>query len=188
MGLGRQLYRFLIFCSGAEIQILDRDECAVERGKYMSKGATVFLTGIFAFISAWYAIQKVLTVSVGGGEASPDVQAISILSGLFWGLMILLLDRSLLASMRKTGSWLRELQVAIPRFMIAILLALVLAKPIEIGLFEDRILLELFQVALEGEGLTQPVTFMSLLEASSALRANSMTYNTVWNASKKLSQ
>lgn len=116
----------LLFCSGANLSILRR--CPSELNKYAGIGATVLFTGILAAISAGYALYTVF-----------DSLFSSIAFGLLWGLMIFNLDRYIVSSMKKRGKFLQEFKVAIPRLMLAILLALVISKPLELKIFEKEI-------------------------------------------------
>ena len=73
--------------------------------------------------------------------------------GLFWGLMIFNLDRYIVSSMRKEGSIARELFTASPRIILAVLISLVIAKPLEMKIFEKEIESEL--VIMEQQTYTE---------------------------------
>ena len=117
---------FFILCSGANTSLLER--CPTERSKYAGLGATIFFTGLFAFASAAYALFTVF-----------NNYFIAIALGLVWGLMIFNLDRYIVSSMRKEGRFLRELTAAVPRIIIAIIISVVIAKPLELRIFEKEI-------------------------------------------------
>ena len=117
---------FFILCSGVNTSLLER--CPTERSKYAGLGATIFFTGLFAFASAAYALYTVF---------NNYFAAIGL--GLLWGLMIFNLDRYIVSSMRKEGRFLRELSAAIPRIIIAIIISVVIAKPLELRIFEKEI-------------------------------------------------
>src|SRR5690606_10178712 len=79
----KQVMRFFWWCCGA-----DRDTLAqypAEHNKYMSIGATVFFTGLFAGLSGGYACYFVFSGSPGAWFYAP-------LFGLLWGLAIFNLD------------------------------------------------------------------------------------------------
>ena len=157
--------KFLIWCSGARVSILEeRDECAVEINRYASIGATICLTALFACIAATYALYKIFIVddlslpSIGPGTAfaagGTSLEAnetgsggwthlIPFILGLLWGITIFNLDRIIVSSMRKKGEWWEQLLVAIPRILVAIIISITIAKPLEVRLFEDRIYLAL---------------------------------------------
>ncbi len=120
------LKNFFWFCSGANQNLLKR--CPTESSKYVGIGATVFFTGVLAAISAGYALYTVFESFWG-----------SFFFGLVWGGMIFNLDRFIVCSMKKRGNFWQEFKVAIPRLFLAILLALVISKPLELKIFEKEI-------------------------------------------------
>jgi hypothetical protein len=120
------LSRFFWFCSGANFSILKRTP--TESNKYIGIGATVFFTGVLAAIAAGYALFTVFE------NIWP-----AIFFGLLWGMMIFNLDRFIVSSMRKKESGWSEWKLAIPRLVLAVLLALVISKPLELRMFEREI-------------------------------------------------
>ncbi|GAA4888598.1 DUF4407 domain-containing protein [Flaviramulus aquimarinus] len=127
------LKRFFIICSGADTDILEN--CSIgEQNKYAGIGATVFFTAVMAFIAASYALYKVF-----------DNLYTAILFGLIWGLLIFNLDRYIVSTIKKTGHVIDELIQASPRIMLAIIIAVVISKPLELKIFEK----EINQVLLE---------------------------------------
>ncbi len=121
---------FFWYCSGADTTLLKK--CPTESSKYVGIGATVFFTGIFAALAAGYSLYTVF-----------DSIVISSIFGLLWGLMIFNLDRFIVSSMRKEGKVRKELLVALPRIILAILISIVIAKPLELKIFEKEIRPEL---------------------------------------------
>jgi hypothetical protein len=132
----QKLISFFWFCSGADTEILKR--CPTETAKYTGIGATVFFTGVFALLSASYALFTVF-----------DNAFSAIAFGLIWGLMIFNLDRFIVSSMRKEGRPGREFAMAIPRLILAVLISVVIARPLELKIFEKEIAPEL--VVMEQE-------------------------------------
>jgi len=127
---------FLLFCSGADRQLLE--QCPTDENKYMGIGGTVFFTGLLAFFSAGYAIYTVF-----------DNYFMAVLFGLIWGLMIFNLDRYIVSSMKSRGAFWRDFVVAFPRLLMAVLLALVISKPLELKIFEKEINAELLTMEQE---------------------------------------
>ncbi|GAA0894769.1 DUF4407 domain-containing protein [Fulvivirga kasyanovii] len=117
-------------CSGANLALLKR--CPTDSTKYVGIGATIFFTGIFAALAGGYALYTVM------GNVWW-----SALFGVVWGLMIFNLDRYIVSSMRKEGRWWKELLMATPRILLALLISLVIAKPLEMKIFENEIKSEL---------------------------------------------
>lgn len=127
---------FFLFCSGVDRTILE--QCPSDRNKYAGIGATVFFTGLLAFFSSGYALYTVFETAWA-----------AVPFGLVWGLMIFNLDRYIVMSMKSNGRWWRDLFVALPRVALAILLALVISKPLEMKIFEKEINAELVQMEQE---------------------------------------
>lgn len=125
-----KLKHFFWVCSGVHIPLLKK--CEVESSKYAGIGATIFFTGVFAALAAAYSLYTVF-----------DNAWIATALGLVWGLMIFNLDRYIVSSMRKEGNTLRELKTALPRIILAVLISLVIAKPLEMKIFDKEIQSEL---------------------------------------------
>ncbi len=131
-----RLKNFFLFCSGVDHSILEK--CPTDENKYMGIGATVFFTGVLAFFSAGYALFTVF-----------DSYIFAVIFGLVWGLMIFNLDRYIVMSMKSVGKWWRDWMVAAPRLALAVLLAIVISKPLELKIFEKEINAELVQMEQE---------------------------------------
>lgn len=127
------LQRFFIFCSGADTDILD--SCSAgENTKYAGIGATVFFTAVMATIAGSYALFTVF-----------DNLFTAIFFGLIWGLLIFNLDRFIVSTIKKSDSFFDELLQASPRIALAVIIAIVISKPLEMKIFEK----EINQVLLE---------------------------------------
>jgi len=131
-----KLQDFFLFCSGANRTILNKTPS--EQIKYTGIGATVFFTGLFAAISGAYALYFIFN------DVDLVIRIMSaILFGLIWGAMIFNLDRYIVSSMKKKGSFLSELKLASPRILLAALIAFVISKPLELQIFHTSIEYEL---------------------------------------------
>ena len=117
---------FFWHCSGVNRTLLEK--CPTDSTKYVGIGATIFFTGLFAALAGGYGLFTI-TTNVWG----------SILFGLIWGMMIFNLDRYIVSSMRKQGKPLKEFALATPRIILALLISLVIAKPLEMKIFENEI-------------------------------------------------
>jgi len=131
------MINFLIFCSGANKPILEK--YPIEIDKYVSIGGTVFFTSLFAMFSAGYALYTVF-------HANDYAFAPAMLFGIIWGLSIFNLDRYIVSSMYKQGKFWSDLKLALPRLILAVLLALVISKPLELRIFETEIESELISM------------------------------------------
>jgi hypothetical protein len=134
--------KFLIWSAGADQEVLSQESCRTERYKYESIGTTVILTAIMAFCSGGYALFTVF------GSLT-----ISISLGFIWGSIIFNLDRFfiLTASQNKSSSKLQFWVGAVTRLSIAILLGFIVAKPLELRLFESEINQKISQQRRERE-------------------------------------
>ena len=127
------LKKFFIICSGSDTEILDN--CSIgEQNKYAGIGATVFFTAVMAFIASSYALYTVF-----------DNYFAAITFGFIWGLLIFNLDRFIVSTIKKRNNIIDELIQASPRILLAVIIAIVISKPLELKIFEkeiNRVLLE----------------------------------------------
>lgn len=126
----QRITSFFLFCSGSDLELLKKSP--TETSKYFGIGATIFFTGLFAALAGGYSLYTVF-----------DNAWIAIAFGIIWGLMIFNLDRYIVSSMRKEGREGRELLMATPRILLAILISIVIAKPLELKIFDKEIQPEL---------------------------------------------
>lgn len=124
------IQRFFILCSGAHRGIMY--QCPTEWNKYAGIGATIFFTGLLASLSGGYALYTIF-------RGAPNALAYAIAFGIIWGFVILNLDRFIVSSIKKEGNVRKELLYSLPRFILAIIISIVIAKPLEVRIFEDRI-------------------------------------------------
>ncbi|MGB6268902.1 MAG: DUF4407 domain-containing protein, partial [Olleya sp.] len=122
-----------IICSGADTDILKTSSIG-EQNKYAGIGAIVFFTAVMAFIASSYALYTVF-----------DNLYTSIGFGLIWGFLIFNLDRFIVSTIKKRNSFLDEFLQATPRLILAVIIAVVISKPLELKIFEK----EINQVLLE---------------------------------------
>jgi len=121
------LKQFFILCSGADKNLLSG--CSEgEQTKFAGIGATVFFTAVMAFIASAYALFTVF-----------DSIYPAIAFGLVWGLLIFNLDRFIVSTIRKRDSFAAEFLQATPRILLAIIIAIVISKPLEIKIFQKEI-------------------------------------------------
>ena len=121
------LKNFFWMCSGADPDLL-KESPKSEQIKYAGVGGTVFFTAVMAFISGSYALYTVF-----------DTIYAAIAFGLVWGLLIFNLDRFIVSTIKKQDSIWKELLQASPRIVLAIIIAVVISKPLEMKIFEKEI-------------------------------------------------
>ena len=121
------LKTFFIICSGVDKNLIN--ECSNgEQNKYAGIGATVFFTAVMATITGSYALYTVF-----------DNLYTAIFFGFIWGLLIFNLDRFIVSTIKKSDSKWKEVAQATPRLILAIIIAVVISKPLELKLFEKEI-------------------------------------------------
>ena len=121
------LKQFFILCSGADKELLEG--CSEgEQTKYVGIGATVFFTAVMAFIASAYALFTVF-----------DNVFPAVLFGLVWSLLIFNLDRFIVSTIRKRDKFGSEFLQATPRIILAVIIAIVISKPLEIKIFQKEI-------------------------------------------------
>lgn len=127
------IYRFFCWCSGARLYILK--QCPTDYNKYFGIGIVVFLTGVMASISGGYAIFTIF-----------NSISIAFVFGLFWGTVIFFLDWYLISSIKKEDKFHKEILFALPRLILAVFLAVIISKPLELKLFEAEINQILYEI------------------------------------------
>ena len=121
------LKQFFILCSGADKDLLEG--CSEgEQTKYVGIGATVFFTAVMAFLASSYALFTVF-----------DSIYPAIAFGIVWSLLIFNLDRFIVSTIRKRDKIGSEFLQATPRIILAVIIAIVISKPLEIKIFEKEI-------------------------------------------------
>lgn len=121
------LKSFFITCSGVDKDLVY--SCSNgEQNKYAGIGATVFFTALMAWIAASYALYTVFD----------NVYTASFF-GLVWGFLIFNLDRFIVSTIRKRDKFGQEFLQATPRIILAMIIAIVISKPLEIKIFQKEI-------------------------------------------------
>lgn len=123
----KSTFNFLWWCSGAEQNLLR--QYPSEHIKYSGLGGVLLATFALAGLSAGYALYSIF--------ADP-LWAFAF--AIVWALIIFNFDRFLVSTMRKYGvSSRRQLWMAFPRLVLALLIGLTIARPLELKIFEKEI-------------------------------------------------
>lgn len=120
------LQHFLLACSGANLNILRKTPS--EWNKFAGIGGVILFTSLFATLSAGYALFTVF-----------DNLWAAAAFGILWGLMIFNLDRYIVSSIKKTGTFWNQFLMATPRILLAAFLGIIISKPLELKVFEKEI-------------------------------------------------
>jgi hypothetical protein len=118
---------FLWWCAGAHQQLLK--DYPSEHPKYAGLGGVILATFILAALSSGYAIFSVFNNGIW-----------AVAFALVWGLIIFNFDRLLVSTMRKYGIPIaKQLMMTIPRIVLAVLIGITIARPLELKIFEKEI-------------------------------------------------
>ena len=118
--------KFLMICSGGNLHILKKTPS--EWNKFAGIGSVILFTAAFATLSAGYALYTVF-----------DNIWAAVGFGLLWGLMIFNLDRYIVSSIKKTGTFWNQFLMAAPRLILATFLGIIISKPLELKIFEKEV-------------------------------------------------
>jgi hypothetical protein len=138
----KRVTRFFWFCSGAHVGTLKK--YPIEHNKFVGIGATIFFTALFASLSGGYAMYFVFS-------GSPFAVGFAILFGLIWGTAIFNLDRYIVSSIDKQGSTNQQILQATPRILLAIMIGVVISRPLELKIFDKEIRQKLKSAYLKGQ-------------------------------------
>jgi hypothetical protein len=118
---------FLWWCAGAYQRLLK--DCPSEHAKYAGLGGVILATFSLAALSSGYAMYSVF-----------DNPLWAYGFAVLWGLIIFNFDRFLVSTMRKYGmSRRRQVWIAVPRIVLALLIGVTIARPLELKIFEKEI-------------------------------------------------
>jgi Domain of unknown function (DUF4407) len=120
-----QMRRLVLALSGADEEILAY--VPSERTRFESLGWAILITSGMAMISMWFALSSALSIN--------GILAIPV--AVFWGLVIMGIDRWLITSMPVDGS--RKFAMAAPRVLLAILLGTLISTPLVLRIFQSEI-------------------------------------------------
>ena len=168
----KKVYSFFCWCSGARLYLLK--QCPTEFNKYFGIGAIVFFTGILASLTGGYAMYTVF-----------DNVYLAFIFGLFWGILIFFLDWYIVSSLRKENRIGKELLTALPRLILAVFLAVIISKPLELRLFQNEILKEIEILKRDNEINYQGMVFKEFDEISKLEEENNQMNKTLRDKENK---
>jgi hypothetical protein len=119
------LRRLVLALSGADTEVLRY--VPSERTRFESLGWAILITSCMAMISMWFALSSALSVN--------GILAIPI--AVFWGLVIMGIDRWLIVSMPVDSN--RKFALALPRLLLALLLGTLISTPLVLRVFQAEI-------------------------------------------------
>jgi Domain of unknown function (DUF4407) len=115
------LTNFFQFLSKTDQQVIQSQHCSrFVRMTQTSLGVMVFITGLFACLSASFAIYTAFQDRV-----------LSIIVGVIWGTMIIVFDREIVSATNKRAVFLR--------LPLALIIGFAVSVPLEMRLLQDRL-------------------------------------------------
>ncbi|PTX61101.1 uncharacterized protein DUF4407 [Kordia periserrulae] len=158
--------KLLLFLSKTDLDIYK--ECPQSaKDTQVGFGLFVLLTGILAFCSGTYAILNMFTEFDWKTETvtfNTSGYVIAPLLGIFYALMIIAIDREVVAAKSKT--------TALMRLCLAIVIGIIVAIPIELKLLEGRIekqLIQNYKIENSNETVKKETAFRDLATKKSRL-------------------
>jgi hypothetical protein len=129
--------RFLWWCAGADAEILKYSSYS-DHVKYAGIGGVVLATGFLAALSMGFAMHTIFRDDSGNG-----VWYVSIPIAIAWSLIVFNLDRFIVSSTGKGDGESsisgKEFLNALPRLLMATLLGITIAAPLETVIFDTEI-------------------------------------------------
>ncbi|HTF04904.1 MAG TPA: DUF4407 domain-containing protein [Bacteroidia bacterium] len=128
------IYNLLIWCSAADREILELEECKpAEQIKHASIGVLLVITASIAGVAGGYMFMLILQNVISG-----------IVFGIVWGVIFFFIDRSVVSSIRKKKDRFgKDLLLAFPRIFLACLAATFVSYGMDLKFFESDIDLEI---------------------------------------------
>ncbi|MDO9398412.1 MAG: DUF4407 domain-containing protein, partial [Herbiconiux sp.] len=118
---------FMSWLGGARLDVLA--DAPGDRARFVAMGGVILSTALLSAVSAAFA----LVMAVG----APVVVAVVV--GIFWGVIILNLDRLLIIGMAKQKGVWRNLALAMPRVALALIIGTVISTPLTLQIFSAEI-------------------------------------------------
>src|SRR4051812_40157574 len=137
MARRRRIGNGLAVLAGARPDILEAAPGA--RARFVALGGGLVSTGGLAVLSAAFAVHMAIGV----------VWPLALVIVLFWGVVIVNLDRMLLVGMAHDASLKRNALLAVPRVGLALVLGVVISTPLTLQIFHKEIDTQV--VALQAE-------------------------------------
>lgn len=123
----KRISDFLAWLGGGEKEFLD--QVRHERARFVQMALVLLTTASIAMVSMIFAMNDGVHVPL----------PVAVLIGIFWGFVILNLDRFLVLSMGATRAGRRLFLMALPRLLLATVISIVIATPLTLRVFQHDI-------------------------------------------------
>lgn len=123
---------FFIWCSGASVEIVKKCDDK-EISKYTNIGIVVFCVAFLSIFSATYFL------SFAFNTEGTNFVWLYLPIGIIWGFIILSLDRAIVSTISKNDTLSIQILKSIPRILLALMIGVVVATPLEFKIFEKEV-------------------------------------------------
>jgi hypothetical protein len=113
--------------AGAQPDVLSRAK--TDRVKYTAMGGVLLTTAGVAGVSATFALNSSVGLSM----------AVAAAAGVVWAVVIFNLDRMLIVNMTRQTGWVRNLLAAVPRLLLAVVIGSIVSVPLVLRIFQPEI-------------------------------------------------
>jgi hypothetical protein len=117
----------MAWLGGARLDVLA--DAPGDRARFVAMGGVILSTAFLSAVSATFA----LVMAVGAPIA------VAVIVGVFWGVIILNLDRLLIIGMAKQKGVARNIGLALPRVALALIIGTVISTPLTLQIFSAEI-------------------------------------------------
>lgn len=156
---------FLAWLGGARLDVLA--DAPGDRGRFVAMGGVILSTAFLSAVSAAFA----LVMAVGAPIA------VAVIVGIFWGAIILNLDRVLIIGLAKQKGVARNIGLAIPRVVLALIIGTVISTPLTLQIFSAEInseiqVMQAEQKAAFEERMASDPRFAAIPDLQESIAAN----------------
>ncbi|MGD8195277.1 DUF4407 domain-containing protein [Herbiconiux sp. P18] len=117
----------MAWLGGARLDVLQ--DAPGDRARFVAMGGVILSTAFLSAVSAAFALKMALGAPI----------AVAVLVGVFWGAIILNLDRLLIIGMAKQKGVWRNIALALPRVALALIIGTVISTPLTLQIFSAEI-------------------------------------------------
>ncbi|WP_382306580.1 DUF4407 domain-containing protein [Herbiconiux sp. UC225_62] len=117
----------MAWLGGARLDVLQ--DAPGDRARFVAMGGVILSTAFLSAVSAAFALKMAVGAPI----------AVAVLVGIFWGVIILNLDRLLIIGMAKQKGVARNIGLALPRVALALIIGTVISTPLTLQIFSAEI-------------------------------------------------
>ncbi len=155
----------MAWLGGARLDVLV--DAPGDRARFVAMGGVILSTAFLSAVSAAFALKMAVGAPI----------AVAILVGIFWGAIILNLDRLLIIGMAKQKGVGRNIALALPRVALALIIGTVISTPLTLQIFSAEInseiqVMQAEQKAAFEERMASDPRFAAIPDLEQSIAAN----------------